>query len=224
MGDYKKYLEEDYDGDEQEKRDQKSEDIQDAKEAEQKIKNKQQRILDEADTQNIMKEYLVHGARLRCTKGMLNQYKVDDQTTITLNKSSAEVENERLYSILDVKENPMSLKDYLWYATVKDTIKGQNIIPFRCNCVEKPNRLAEIERIKENIDDCKENGVCKYLMNLNEEWDNNNYLIYCRFAENHFWEYMLIQDGMNAIIVKGDYWYQVHRISDPEKDGIYNEL
>ena len=33
---------------------------------------------------------------------------------------------------------------------------------------------------------------------------------------------MLIQDGMNAIIVKGDYWYQVHRISDPEKDGIYN--
>lgn len=35
---------------------------------------------------------------------------------------------------------------------------------------------------------------------------------------------MLIQDGMNAIIVKGDYWYQVHRISDPEKDGIYNEL
>lgn len=28
---------------------------------------------------------------------------------------------------------------------------------------------------------------------------------------------MLIQDGMNAIIVKGDYWYQVHRISDPEK-------
>ena len=54
----------------------------------------------------------------------------------------------------------------------QDTIKGQNIIPFRCNCVEKPNRLSEIERIKDNIDDCKENGVCKNLMNLNEEWDN----------------------------------------------------
>ena len=136
------------------------------------MKDKQQKILDEANNQDIMKEYLIHGARLRCTKGMLNQNKADDETTITLNKYSAEAENKRLYTILDVKENPMSLKDNLWYATVKDTIKGQNIIPFRCNCVEKPNRLAEIERIKDNIDDCKENGVCKYLMNLNEEWDN----------------------------------------------------
>ena len=75
MGDYKKYLEEDYDGDEQERKRQKDEDNQDAKEAEQKIKDKQQRILEESDNQNIMKEYLVHGAQLRCTKGMLNKYK-----------------------------------------------------------------------------------------------------------------------------------------------------
>lgn len=190
MGDYKKYLEEDYDGDEQERKRQKDEDNQDAKEAERKIKNKQQRILEESDNQNIMKEYLVHDAQLRCTKGMLNKYKVDDQITITLNKSSAEVENKRLYTNLDVKENPMSVNDNLWYATVKDTIKGQNIIPFRCNCVEKPNRLAEIERIKDNIDDCKENGVCKYLMNLNEEWDNmelsdgDQYLIKKDIKEN----------------------------------------
>ena len=190
MGDYKKYLEEDYDGDEQERKRQKDEDNQDAKEAEQKIKDKQQRILEESDNQNIMKEYLVHGAQLRCTKGMLNKYKVDDQITITLNKSSAEVENKRLYTNLDVKENPMSVNDNLWYATIKDTIKGQNIIPFRCNCVEKPNRLAEIERIKDNIDDCKENGVCKYLMNLNEEWDNmelsdgDQYLIKKDIKEN----------------------------------------
>ena len=156
------------------------------------MKDKQQKILDEANNQDIMKEYLIHGACLRCTKGMLNQNKADDETTITLNKYSAEAENKRLYTILDVKENPMSLKDNLWYATVKDTIKGQNIIPFRCNCVEKPNRLSEIERIKDNIDDCKENGVCKNLMNLNEEWDNmelsdgDQYLIKKNIKENTY--------------------------------------
>lgn len=96
-----------------------------------------------------------------------------------------------------------------------------------CQYVSIGDRL-EIRKKKKLIDFCRVlNRKVKSVDEIAKQIglnDNNNYLIYCRFTENHFWEYMLIQDGMNAIIVKGDYWYQVHRISDPEKDGIYNEL
>ena len=54
--------------------------------------------------------------------------------------------------------------------------------------------------------------------------DGNEYLIYCKFSADYFWDYMIIKDGMTAILVKGECLYQVKRISNPEKDGIYEEL
>ena len=37
-------------------------------------------------------------------------------------------------------------------------------------------------------------------------------------------EYMIIKDGMTAVLVKGEYIYHVKRVSDPEKDCIYEEF
>lgn len=60
------------------------------------------------------------------------------------------------------------------------------------------------------------------------EWiglsDENKYLIICYFSEEYFWDYMVIKDGMTAVIVKEGCMYQIKRISDPEKDCIYYEL
>jgi len=54
--------------------------------------------------------------------------------------------------------------------------------------------------------------------------DNNNYLVYCKFSKDYFWDYMIIIDGMTAVVIKGEYIYRVKRISDPEKDCIYDEF
>ena len=62
--------------------------------------------------------------------------------------------------------------DKMSYATVKDTVMDVNIHPFRCNCRQKISEVSEIEYIRDHLKDCKENGVCKYLMWLDEEWDN----------------------------------------------------
>lgn len=60
------------------------------------------------------------------------------------------------------------------------------------------------------------------------EWiglsDGNKYLIICYFSEEYFGDYMVIKDGMTAVIVKEGCMYQIKRISDPEKDCIYYEL
>lgn len=54
--------------------------------------------------------------------------------------------------------------------------------------------------------------------------DGNEYLVYCKFSADCFWDYMIIKDGMTAVLVKGECLYQVRRISDPEKDSIFYEL
>lgn len=59
----------------------------------------------------------------------------------------------------------------LAYATVKDTIKGKNIIPPYCNCKIAADRSAEIARIMADPERRK-HGVCIHLMQLNDEWRN----------------------------------------------------
>ena len=61
--------------------------------------------------------------------------------------------------------------DDLRHANVTDTKKEWNIMPFPCNCREPALPDQEVE-IKDNIADCQANGVCKYLMDLEEKWEN----------------------------------------------------
>lgn len=63
-----------------------------------------------------------------------------------------------------------------------------------------------------------------YFAKLTGLGNGNKYFVYCKFSENYFWDYMIIKDGMTAVLVKGEYIYQVKRISDPEKDCIYEEF
>ena len=51
---------------------------------------------------------------------------------------------------------------------------------------------------------------------------NNAYICCYKFSRNYFWDEMIIQDGMTAIVVKDGNLYWAKRKSDPVADGIYN--
>ncbi len=72
-----------------------------------------------------------------------------------------------------------------------------------------------LDRYEESVDEMAE------LIGLG---DGNNYLIYCKFSKDYFWDYMIIKDGMTAVIIKEECMYKVKRISNPEKDCIYDEF
>lgn len=97
---------------------------------------------------------------------------------------------------------------------------------------EKLNYVLDFSR--RTFDKAEAEELVKYLES-GSQGDNTNFGtvdIYSSFSQITWGELEVTQLSkpqtavleVNAIIVKGDYWYQVHRISDPEKDGIYNEL
>ncbi len=128
-------------------------------------------VWDEYNKNDTFHEYLVDGALLTCTQATLDPFILPDGECIELNKGLDQSEYERKQSRLDVSENGVYINN-LRYATTRDTEMDVNIFPFRCNCGQKIYGASEIEYIKDHLEDCKENGVCKYLMWLNEEWDN----------------------------------------------------
>ena len=109
-------------------------------------------------------EYLVDGAVLTCT--MTTKAKKTYRGKEYMVKSPCEE------TTLSVTENTSaSCCGDLYHATVKDTKKEDNIPPFRCNCILAPYNDKEWEAL-ETDDKCEEEGTCRALMNLNEEWDN----------------------------------------------------
>lgn len=116
------------------------------------------------------KEYLVDGAVLRCTMATLNDFLVPDGRIIKLNLNTEVTSEDRVRTTLKVSENPMSDND-LHYATVKDTQQAFNIAPFWCNCRLSADRGKEVDKIMADRE-CSSYGVCRYLMDLNDEWDN----------------------------------------------------
>lgn len=116
------------------------------------------------------KEYLVDGAVLKCTQATCNAFKVSDDKTIHLVIDSDEDEEDRKRTILHVYENPVYIND-LKYATVGNTIKYQNIAPFRCNCLLPVDREEERKEILADAES-SEYGVCRHLMELSDKWDN----------------------------------------------------
>ncbi len=145
-------------------------------------------VWDEYNQYDTFHEYLIDGAMLTCTQATLEPVTLTDGTIMELNQGACEYtklpngrvieinkglqsEYERLHTRLNVSENGLYLGKTP-YATVKDTVRDVNILPFRCNCQQKVTGISEMTMIQENMEDCKENGICKYLMWLNEEWDN----------------------------------------------------
>lgn len=128
-----------------------------------------QLLLDYAK-ENKYKEYLVDGAVLRCTKATLDDYQVPDGRKIKLDLDAEEITEDRERTILRVLESPVSVND-LKYATVKHTVMYRDIYPFRCNCKLSTDRGKEVDEIIADKE-CSSYGVCRHLMDLNEEWDN----------------------------------------------------
>ena len=117
---------------------------------------------------NKEEEYLVDGAILQCNQATYLDFPVLGGDPVVLegefNRKQAP------HTTLRVYENPI-YSNGLIFATVGDTIKGTNIIPFKCNCKIEADRESEIEKIK-NDKSCSKHGVCRHLMQLNSEWEN----------------------------------------------------
>ncbi len=118
-------------------------------------------------------EYLVDGALLTCTSAKWGDFKLSDDEIIKMEKHSEKLMSGVPTEYLRVPENKISANG-LRYATVADTKRNWNIMPFPCNCRE-PASPEQEARIKENKVDCQSHGVCKYLMDLEEEWENYDF-------------------------------------------------
>lgn len=55
-------------------------------------------------------------------------------------------------------------------ATVKDYGEN-NIEPFKCNCLNLPDRESEFQAILED-EECQKYGTCRQLMKLDDDWEN----------------------------------------------------
>lgn len=115
-------------------------------------------------------EYLVDGAVLSCSSATWNDFDLSDGEKIHIDGAEEKKKEGIPTGFLSVRENPL-YTDNLHHATVADTKQGYNILPFFCNCKE-PALPEQETKIKNNKADCQKNGVCKYLMDLEEEWEN----------------------------------------------------
>lgn len=115
------------------------------------------------------KEYVVNGAILTCDKAKRGPAKVKIGNSIV--KFEGNNSAGYNYTRLRVEENGQN-SNGLYAATVGDTVQGVNIMPFKCNCAMEPDRQWEIDKIKNNLNECKIYGTCSQLMSLSDEWDN----------------------------------------------------
>ena len=119
-------------------------------------------------------EYLVNGAILTCSKAVTD-VKVLHGRVYNVKKPSKE-------TVLTVTENPQAkCCGYLYHATVEDRKVEINIPPFRCNCSREPHNDKEWAKLEAD-ESCMEEGTCKALINLHDQWDNlpaeNPYLLF----------------------------------------------
>lgn len=126
-------------------------------------------------------EYLVDGAVLACTKATWDNFPLSDGD-IEIDGVGEKRKQGEPTEYLRAFENPIAVNN-LRYATVADTKQGWNIMPFPCNCKEPALPAQEIT-IRENKVDCQSHGVCKYLMDLEEEWENCDFKEILSFSES----------------------------------------
>lgn len=127
-------------------------------------------------------EYLVDGALLGCTSATWNDFEMSDGNKVHLDKMEEKKKRGEPQIELRVWENSL-FKDGFRHATVTDAVEGLNITPFLCNCTESAAKGQE-QKIIKNMDECKKYGVCRYLMNLEEEWENIDFNVpYASFSD-----------------------------------------
>lgn len=146
------------------------------------------------------KEYLVDGAVLTCTNCTKEDVTVllDGKEYVYYANKDADkpairgLDGKKVYGRLNVTENSNANVNGSQYATVADTVYGPmqgsgNInIPFFGNCLRQPDNEMEkavfraIHQEADNGLEKRKEGSCKYLMKLNDKWDNymleENYL------------------------------------------------
>lgn len=112
------------------------------------------------------RHYLVDGAVLTCTRCTL-----EPQTPFNEEFSAPEGSDK---VILKTEQNKTAKnKMEQCFATRDDSKKFINIVPFG-NCKNPPDRVKEKEAIKvaENSKELLSLGNCRYMMELNDEWEN----------------------------------------------------
>lgn len=147
-----------------------------------------EKLYAEYENRSDIDRYLVDGAILRCNQATLRPFKMSDGTVLPIQYKNDEINDrretegayatekrdkrrQRLYTELHVTDMDMTTGTFP-NATVLDSKKYKNIPPFRCHCKLMDDRKEEYDKIKANMDDCKKNGVCQYLMRLNDKWEN----------------------------------------------------
>lgn len=127
-------------------------------------------------------EYLVDGAILRCNKATWDDFEMSDGSKVHLDKMEEKKKQGEPQIALRVWENSL-FKDGFRHATVTDTVKGHNIVPFLCNCGMPALKSAQ-EKIKDNMEECQKYGVCRYLLNPEDEWENIDFNVpYASFSD-----------------------------------------
>lgn len=213
MGDeYKKYLEENYDEGSEIK--QKIFDIPKAKWINFEAKNfcdvKIKELNDSLSEEGVSKEdddalqelydqyvsnegeYLVDGATLICNMASIEMQTINGEDFGTELISGEEGSRE---TKLLVPENASKINGKS-VATVKNHKVEDNVVPFVCNCIIRPDREAEIESIFEDLENCKKYGTCQKLIRLEDDWDN-----FVRSTEYLTYDYS--EDGEEVTQVQG---------------------
>lgn len=114
-------------------------------------------------------EYLVEGALLTCSQATNDMAYIDFPGSKTKEKLFIEGKNEQSENQLLNVMNPAN-DGKAQYATVSDTKKDINILPFN-NCIL--TNSGEREKIVlEKIEECRKYGTCHVLMDLCDEWVN----------------------------------------------------
>lgn len=134
-------------------------------------------------------EYLVNGAILGCTSATWEDFPLSDGKFIKIDGKDEKQNKGEPTEYLRVLENPMYTNE-LRHANVTDTRQGWNILPFPCNCMEKATYDQE-EILKTNKVDCQSHGVCKYLMDLEDAWENIDFKTpYAEFPDGKMYSWL----------------------------------
>lgn len=112
------------------------------------------------------KHYLVEGAVLRCTRCTL------EPKTPFEKEFQAPTGSDRVV-LKTVQNKTAKNKAGQCFATIRDSQKFKNIEPFG-NCENPPDRNKEEEAVKlaEKTEEFRALGTCRYMMELNDEWEN----------------------------------------------------
>lgn len=132
------------------------------------------------------KEYLVNGAILTCTNCTKENVEIKDgdkiyechakENTDIDTTSISDWDIDKVAGKLIVTENPASEVTGLHNATVVDS-ERENNIPYFGNCKRNPDSEQELNEFRKIHGEGRgvikiEEGSCKYLMKLEEKWEN----------------------------------------------------